>query len=111
MCSAPLCAECRLGSRHAPLCAEHEDVPVIQGWAEVARAHDEVRASLLADRLRAADIEAAILSQKDRWHVVTFGGLSVVRVLVPAARWADARDVLEAAPDARTDGPVPLDAG
>jgi len=73
-------------------------VRVIQGWAEVARVCDEVRALLLADHLRSFDVEAMVFSQKDRWHVVTFGGLSVVRVLVPAASYEEALRRIRAAP-------------
>jgi hypothetical protein len=69
-------------------------VRVLHGWAEVARVADELRAALLADRLRSEDVEAMVFSQKDRWHVVTFGGLAVVRVLVPAASYERAARLL-----------------
>jgi len=45
-----------------------------------------LEAGLVAGILRGADFEAHVLSQKDSANVVTFGGLSVVRVLVPAFR-------------------------
>ena len=67
---------------------------MLHGWAEVARVADELRASLLADRLRNEGVEAMVFSQKDRWHVVTFGGLAVVRVLVPAASYERAARLL-----------------
>jgi len=73
-------------------------VRVLQGWAEVARVPDEVRASLLADRLRSEGMEAMVFSQKDRWHVVTFGGLAVVRVLVPAADYLRAANLVDPQP-------------
>ncbi|MFQ5528982.1 MAG: hypothetical protein ACE5FP_01405 [Gemmatimonadota bacterium] len=73
-------------------------MPIIQGWAEVARRQDEVAARLTVDRLHSHDIEATLLSQKDRWHVVSFGGLAVIRVLVPALAYLDAREVLESDP-------------
>jgi hypothetical protein len=60
----------------------------------VARHQDEVAANLTAERLRSYDIEATILSQKDRWHVVTFGGLAVIRVLVPAPVYLEAARIL-----------------
>jgi len=73
-------------------------VRVLQGWAEVARVSDEMRALLLADHLRSFDVEAMVFSQKDRWHVVTFGGLSVIRILVPAASYEEAQRRIRAAP-------------
>lgn len=51
---------------------------------------------LVAGILRGARIEARVLSQKDRANVVTFGGLSVVRVLVPAFMYEDAVSVIRA---------------
>lgn len=73
---------------------------IIQGWAEVARRQDELAARLTVDRLRSHDIEATFLSQKDRWHVVSFGGLAVIRVLVPAMSYLEARKVVGDAGDA-----------
>lgn len=60
----------------------------------MARVPDELRATLLADRLRSENLEAMVFSQKDRWHVVTFGGLAVVRVLVPAGSYLRAAGLL-----------------
>lgn len=60
----------------------------------MARHQDELAANLTAERLRSYDIEATILSQKDRWHVVTFGGLAVIRVLVPAPVYLEATGIL-----------------
>ena len=94
VCGRTLCRSCRQGSSFGPLCEAHADVTVMQGWAEVARAPDEVRAQLLVDRLRGHGFEAIPLSQKDRWHVVTFGALAIVRVLVPACEYEAARQVL-----------------
>ena len=68
---------------------------IIQGWAEVCRARDEARGEIIAEHLRSADIEASVFLQKDRWHVVTFGGLSVVRILVPAMRYEEAAALLQ----------------
>ena len=82
------------------MCEDHGHVPIILGWAEVARHQDEVAATLTAELLRSFDIEATILSQKDRWHVVTFGGLAVIRVLVPASMYFDATEILTNHPDA-----------
>lgn len=76
----------------------------MQGWAEVARARDEVRAQLMVDRLRGHGLDSIALSQKDRWHVVTFGALAIVRILVPAGDFEEARDVLGSPPDSRVAG-------
>ena len=95
ICGTPLCTECRRGPRHASLCARHEDVPLIEGWAEALRTADDFEARLVSDGLRGEGIEARVLSQKDRTNVVTFGGLSVLRVLVPAHRLEEAREWIE----------------
>jgi hypothetical protein len=70
-------------------------VPLIEGWAEALRTADEIEARLVSDRLSAEGIEARVLSQKDRANVVTFGGLSILRVLVPAFRLEEAREWIE----------------
>lgn len=95
MCGVPVCHECRAGTRHAALCGEHGGVRLIEGWAEVLRTSEELEAEFTAGILRAAGIEARVLSQKDHANVVTFGGLSVVRLLVPAFRLDAARRTLE----------------
>lgn len=94
VCGEALCRECLRGGRHTPSCREHEHVRLMQGWAEVARTADEVAGVLLVEQLMSHGLEATLLSQKDRWHVVTFGGLAVVRVLVPAAQYLEAERVL-----------------
>lgn len=63
---------------------------MIEGWTEALRTADEIEARLVADGLKGEGIEARVLSQKDRANVVTFGGLSILRVLVPAHRLEDA---------------------
>lgn len=71
------------------------------------RTADELEARFLSDDLRGAGIEATILSQKDSANVVTFGGLSVVRVMVPAYLLEEARDWIEerdSGSEAREDG-------
>ena len=60
------------------------------------RTSSELEAELTAGILRGAGIEAHVLSQKDSANVVTFGGLSVVRVLVPAFLLAEAESTLRA---------------
>jgi hypothetical protein len=94
VCARALCRECLRGGRHTPACSEHEHVRLVQGWAEVARTTDEVSGVLVVEQLLGQGLEATLLSQKDRWHVVTFGGLAVVRVLVPAGQYLEAERVL-----------------
>jgi len=60
----------------------------------VAQHTDEVAAVLTTERLRSHDIGATVLSQKDRWYVVSFGGLAVIRVLVPAPSFLEAAEIL-----------------
>jgi hypothetical protein len=86
VCGVPVCERCRSGSRYSSLCSRHEGTSLFSGWSEVCRTAGELEAGLVAGILRSADIEAHVLSQKDSANVVTFGGLSVVRVLVPAFR-------------------------
>ena len=95
ICGIPLCGDCRRGPRHASLCSLHEDILLIEGWAEALRTADEIEAQLLSDGLNGEGIEARVLSQKDRANVVTFGGLSVLRVMVPAFRFNEAREWIE----------------
>jgi len=64
----------------------------------VAQQADEATALLTAERLRSHDIDATILSQKDRWHVVSFGGLAVIRVLVPSSLYLEASRILATDP-------------
>ena len=96
ICGATVCDDCRRGTRHAALCEDHADVSILSGWSEVLRVASELEAGLAAGILRGAGIEARVLSQKDRANVVTFGALSVVRVLVPAGRYQDAVLLLKA---------------
>ena len=95
VCGIPLCRECRRGPRHASLCTRHEDIPLIEGWAEALRTADDIEARLVSDGLNGEGIEARVLSQKDRANVVTFGGLSIVRVFVPAHRLEEAWDWID----------------
>lgn len=83
------------------MCSLHEDVLLIEGWAEALRSADEIEARLVSDGLSGEGIDARVLSQKDRTNVVTFGGLSVLRVLVPAFQLEEARKWIEheASPD------------
>ena len=94
VCGIPVCAECRRGTRRTSLCPEHDHVRLVSGWAEVARASDEMEAEVVAGRLRSADVDVQILSQKDHAYVVGLGGLAIVRVLVPVFQLEAATRVL-----------------
>jgi hypothetical protein len=65
---------------------------LISGWAEAARSADEV----LAGRLRVADVDVQVFSQKDHVNVVALGALALVRVLVPVFQLQEAQRVLAA---------------
>ena len=80
------------------MCEDHDHVRITQGWAEVAQLTDEATALLTAERIRSHDIDATLLSQKDRWHVVSFGGLAVIRVLVPSPMYLEASRILASDP-------------
>jgi hypothetical protein len=94
VCGELLCSSCRRGGRHSPSCAAHEHIPIFQGWAEVCRYQDEVTAGLAANLLHSHGVEANVLSQKDRWHVVSFGGLAIVRLLARAHQYDKAAAIL-----------------
>ncbi len=94
VCGVPVCAECRRGTRRTSLCSDHEHVRLVSGWAEAARASDEMEAELIAGRLRSADVDVQIFSQKDHVNVVGLGGLAIVRVLVPVFQLEAATRVL-----------------
>lgn len=94
VCGRTVCAACDVGNRHASRCPEHASVRLVQGWAEVLRTVDDAEAELLTGRLRAVGLDAHVLSQKDHVHVLSVGGLAVVRVLVPAWQWSQARAAL-----------------
>lgn len=69
---------------------------LISGWAEAVRSNDEAEAEVLAGRLRVADMEVQVFSQKDHANVVGLGGLAVVRVLVPVFQLLEAQRILAA---------------
>ena len=96
VCGTAVCDRCRRGSRHSALCEDHAGTVLYSGWAEVLRTAGELEAELAAGILRGAGFEAHVLSQKDRTNVVSFGGLSVVRVLVPAFQRGEAAALLQA---------------
>jgi RNA polymerase subunit RPABC4/transcription elongation factor Spt4 len=98
LCGIALCAEeCEKGGRPYHRCAEHAEVRIIEGWAEVLAIPDEVEARLIEDNLKAEGIEARILSQKDHSAFpVEFGDLARVRVLVPTYAYEEAERILAA---------------
>jgi len=101
ICATPLCPTCDGGERHVSLCVDHADVRIIQGWAEVQQTSGDAEAQLAVDGLRAADLDAHYLSQKDHAHMLSVAGMAVVRVLVPAGQYLAAAEILasSAAPE------------
>lgn len=49
---------------------------------------------MLAGIVRAAGLDVQLLSQKDYANVLGLSGLAIVRVLVPAYQWPEAREVV-----------------
>jgi hypothetical protein len=94
VCGRGVCGECDSGSEMHHACADHEGVPVIQGWAQVYTTSDTVEADLIKENLRSEGVDASVLSQKDRSFNVDMGDLSPVRILVPAYEYIDAVRIL-----------------
>lgn len=95
-----MCAACDHGDRYVSLCGRHADVNIVQGWAEAFRTSDDAEAELAAGSVRAAGLDAHVLSQKDHAHMLSMAGMAIVRVLVPAVQYEAARDVLGAVDEA-----------
>lgn len=95
MCGRAVCPACDHGDRYVSLCLRHADVNVVQGWAEAFRTYDDAEAELASGSLRAAGLDANVLSQKDHAHMLSMAGMAVVRVLVPAGQYESARELLE----------------
>lgn len=101
LCGTALCDECESGTRLYHKCADHADVNVIEGWAEVMSIADEVEAGLIESNLKAEGIDSRVLSQKDHSAFpVDFGDLARVRVLVPTYAYQEADRLLDAHRDA-----------
>jgi len=65
-------------------------------WETVLEVRQVYEAELAAGRLREAGIDARVIDQSYRQEPVpSVRSLSIVRVLVPAERAAEARDILE----------------
>jgi hypothetical protein len=69
--------------------------PTHGDWDTVLEARQVYEAELVAGRLREAGIDARVIDQSYRQEPVpSVRSFSIVRVLVPAERAAEARDVL-----------------
>lgn len=94
VCGRALCEACRASEGRAALCADHAEVRVIEGWAQVYSATSDFEAQLLRDNLRAEGIDSQIYSQRDRAFSVDLGELSIVRLLVPVWEYERALQVI-----------------
>lgn len=101
LCGTALCTECDHGDRRYHRCAEHADIPIIEGWAQVLSLSDEVEAKLIEENLRAEGVDAKVLSQKDHSAFpVDLGELAVIRLLVPTYAFEDAERIIAGHQDA-----------
>lgn len=97
ICGTAMCKDCNKSVDTHFLCENHRDIPVVQGWAQVYGASDDLEAQLIRDNLEAEGVDARVLSQKDHFAIpVDLGDLSPVRVLVPAYDYAEAIGVIAA---------------
>lgn len=95
ICGIVLCAECNRGGTGHFVCEQHQEIPVVNGWAQVYTTPDDIEAQLISENLQAQGVDARILSQKDHFSIpVGLGDLSQVRVLVPADAYAEAVDLI-----------------
>lgn len=102
VCGLPICTACDHGPGPYHLCPAHRNIPIIQGWAQVYTAADDIEAELIRDNLLAEGIEAEVLSQKDHFSFrLDVGVLGPVRVLVPAFAYEEASELIRARMDAR----------
>jgi len=100
ICGSAVCELCDDGGRPHFSCPTHRDITVVEGWAQVYSTGDDIAAALIRDNLRSDGIDAAVLSQRDRSFALELGDLSPVRVLVPAFRYEEARELLDRHKDA-----------
>lgn len=94
ICGRALCNDCSEGDNRAFQCAEHGDITIIEGWAQVYSTASEFEASLVRQNLEAEGIDARIFSQRDRIFSVELGELSIVRLLVPVFSYDQALDLI-----------------
>jgi hypothetical protein len=82
VCGLALCQECDRGEGTEYVCEAHQEVSIVDGWAEVFNTGDDIEADLIRDNLLAEGLEAQVLSQKDHFSfTVDIGDLAQVRVL------------------------------
>lgn len=93
ICGAPVCGREPDGAEPAR-CELHDDIPFIQGWAQVYTTNDEIEAGLIAENLRADGVEAQLYTQKDDNFPVDLGELSIIRVLVPAFEFEQGIEII-----------------
>jgi hypothetical protein len=91
LCGVPVCGG---GAERPSRCAAHASVPVIEGWAQVYRALDDIDAELIVQNLRAEGLDAQVYSQKDDIFPVDVGELNIVRVLVPVWEFQQALELV-----------------
>jgi hypothetical protein len=101
VCSRALCVSCATDDHRVYRCADHRDVRVIEGWAQVYSTARDFDAWLVRESLRAEGIDAQIYSQRDRTFSVELGELSIVRLLVPVWEYETARELIRSQ---QTDG-------
>jgi len=95
ICGAPVCADCNRGGESHFVCETHQEIPVVNGWAQVYTTPDDIEAQLISENLQAQGLDARVLSQKDHFSIpVGLGDLSQVRVLVPADAYSEAIDLI-----------------
>lgn len=101
VCGRAVCDECAVSGRDPTRCAEHDGVPMIEGWAQVYTTASEIEARLVAENLESEGIDAQVYAQNDRIFPVDLGELSMVRVLVPAWEYAQALESIRGHMDVR----------
>lgn len=94
LCGEAVCSECGHEETRLILCAEHREVPVIEGWAQVYSTTSEFEAQLLRENMHAEGLGAQVYSQKDSAFNVDLGELSIVRLLVPVWEYGHALQVI-----------------
>jgi hypothetical protein len=95
VCGRAMCGDCNQGGDQHYLCADHSDIAVVQGWAQVYSTADDLAAQLIRENLQAEGVDARVLSQKDHFSIpVDLGDFSPVRVLVPAYAYTAAASLI-----------------
>ena len=89
-----MCPDCAGPPEHVFRCADHREVRVTEGWAEVYTTTSEFEAHLVRDNLKAEGVDARVYSQRDNIFSVDLGELSIVRVLVPVWSYQEASELI-----------------